>query len=484
VTAPAYSPRLRTALVLSGTGTAGAYHAGVLKALGEAGVKVDIAAGHGIGAVSAAFAAVDGAAQLHDTRGLWRHPALARAYGWRPGLKLAGGALLIAAALVAAPLLLLLVTLVVYLVNLVLSLASLTDAAAATTRAYHAMLDAAVAPEALPTVMPRAVVLVLLVTIVSLVLSWVLARRSARRARKGAFWQRVIGAPLTAARLFDLTTLQLWELVRGLATAPRPAPAEFGRRYVELLVENLGQPGFRELLVTAHDLDARRDISISLLGDPHRAAFHERRSDGRPREGETIDLAGVQRDAVVTALEAALAVPLVTEAARLSYPADSYWRGETHRLVDRPGCLLHLVDETAAAGAEQVVIVSAAPPPAGPHQLRAVTADLAAQSGEVLRGLETAALAEAERVARARFTSCFVIRPDYNPIGPFDFRGADDEASERRMTLAELMERGYQDAYHQFIEPVVAASGEKMGTGLISQVSDGLSSQTGSNPVP
>lgn len=455
MSAPAYSPRLRTALVLSGTGTAGAYHAGVLKALGEAGVKVDIAAGHGIGAVSAAFAAVDGAAKLYDPQGLWRHPSLARAYQWRRGLKVAGGALLVAAALIAAPLLLLVVTLIVYLASLVLSLASLTGAASATTRAYHAMLDAAIAPEALPTVMPRAVVLVLLVTLIALVASWWVAARPLRRGRRtGAWWQRVVGAPLTSARIFDLATLQLWELVRGLITAPRPALPEVGRRYVELLAENLGQPGFRELLLTAHDVDARRDISISLLGEQHRAAFHERRSDGRPREGETIDLTGIQRDAIVTALEAALAVPLVTEPARLAHPADSYWRGETHRLVDRPGCLLHLLDETAAAGAEQAIIVSAAPPPAGPHQLRAVSADIAGQTGELLRGIETGALAEAERVARARFASCFVIRPSYNPIGPFEFSGTEDEASDRHMTLAELMERGYQDAYRQFVEPV------------------------------
>ncbi|MDQ3169870.1 MAG: hypothetical protein M3Q55_07020 [Acidobacteriota bacterium] len=454
---PAYSPRLRTALVLSGTGTSGAYHAGVLKALGEAGVKVDIAAGHGMGAVSAAFAAVDGAAKLYDAQGLWRHPTLKRAYAWRPGLRVAGGALLIAAALIAAPLLLLVVTLLVYLASLLLSLASLTGAAASTTRAYHAILDAAIAPEALPTVMPRAVVLVLLVTLVALVASWWTARRSSRRLRRrGAFWQRVVGAPLSNARLFNVVTTQLWELVRGLVTAPRPALPEFGRRYVELLAENLGQPGFRELLLTAHDIDARRDISVTLLAEPHRAAFHDRRSDGRPREGETIDLAGVQRDALVTVIEAALAVPLVTEPARLIYPADSYWRGETHRLVDRPGCLLHLIDEAAAAGAEQAIIVSAAPPPAGPHQLRTTTADIAGQTGEVLRGIETASLAEAERVARARFTSCFVIRPSYNPIGPFEFDGTDDEASDRRMTIAELMERGYQDAYAQFIEPVVS----------------------------
>ena len=38
-----YSPQRRTALLLVGTGTAGAYHAGVLRALHEAGVKIDVA---------------------------------------------------------------------------------------------------------------------------------------------------------------------------------------------------------------------------------------------------------------------------------------------------------------------------------------------------------------------------------------------------------------------------------------------------------
>ena len=62
----AYSPEKRTALVFSGSGAHGAYHAGVLKALQEAGVKVDIVAGHGIGAATAAFAAIDGGARLWE----------------------------------------------------------------------------------------------------------------------------------------------------------------------------------------------------------------------------------------------------------------------------------------------------------------------------------------------------------------------------------------------------------------------------------
>ena len=53
-----YSPRRRTALVLSGTGAHGAYHAGVLQAFHESGVKIDVVAGRGVGAAAAALAIV------------------------------------------------------------------------------------------------------------------------------------------------------------------------------------------------------------------------------------------------------------------------------------------------------------------------------------------------------------------------------------------------------------------------------------------
>ena len=67
-----YSPERRTALVLCGTGAHGAYHAGVLRALQEAGVKIDVMAGQGVGAGAAALAAIDGAARLWDADGVWR----------------------------------------------------------------------------------------------------------------------------------------------------------------------------------------------------------------------------------------------------------------------------------------------------------------------------------------------------------------------------------------------------------------------------
>ena len=59
-----YSPERRTALILTGTGADGVYHAGVLRALYESGIKIDLVGGRGIGAVSAILTAVDGGPRL------------------------------------------------------------------------------------------------------------------------------------------------------------------------------------------------------------------------------------------------------------------------------------------------------------------------------------------------------------------------------------------------------------------------------------
>ena len=71
-----YSTRLRTALILTGTGTAGAYHAGVLRALHEAGVRIDLVGARGIGTLGAMFAAVDGGQRLWDRDGFWKHTSV------------------------------------------------------------------------------------------------------------------------------------------------------------------------------------------------------------------------------------------------------------------------------------------------------------------------------------------------------------------------------------------------------------------------
>ena len=50
------------------------------------------------------------------------------------------------------------------------------------------------------------------------------------------------------------------------------------------------------------------------------------------------------------------------------------------------------------------------------------------------------------------------ISPEYNPLGPLDMVGTYDERSDRVRLMDEIIDQGYADAYHQFIEPVVGAA--------------------------
>ena len=146
----------------------------------------------------------------------------------------------------------------------------------------------------------------------------------------------------------------------------------------------------------------------------------------------------------------------------MTFAADSYWRGETHRVCDRPGAVSRLLEELAAAGVSQAIIVSAVAAPPPPHRLSVPRMDFRHRLGEFLAAAESAALRDAIEMARLRFDSVYLICPAHNPIGAFDFAGAHDKASDRWQDLAELMDRAYEDAYHQFIEPVVGASGEQL----------------------
>jgi hypothetical protein len=124
--------------------------------------------------------------------------------------------------------------------------------------------------------------------------------------------------------------------------------------------------------------------------------------------------------------------------------------------------VIRLLEEVAAAGVRQVLIVTAVAPVAAPHRLRAPRLDLRSRIGEFQSAAEAAALRDALETARLRFESVFLVCPSHNPVGPFDFSGAYDEASDRLQPLPELMERAYEDAYRQFIEPAVGASGDQL----------------------
>jgi hypothetical protein len=457
----AYSPERRTALILTGTGAHGAYHAGVLRALQEAGVKIDILAGHGIGAGSAALAALDGAARLWDQSGIWRSRAAAGLYGWRWPIRVAAALGAVLLAILATPLAVLLAGLLMSLAGFVLEMLQVPTGASMVS-VYYAWLQSAFAGPSLPTTVPRAATIALVALIAVLAVGGLMAGRTAggRRAR-GGWWWRVLGAPLAAERAREWFATAIWDLIRGAAPVARPSVAILGRRYSEVLLENLGQPGFRELVLVATDLDARRDVVAALLTESHRRDFLAPRV-GRDRRSEVLDLAGVGRDHAVDMVLAGLTPLPVCDPYPITFAPDSYWRGETHRACDRAGTIHRLLEEVAAAGARQAIVVSAVAPIDAPHHLRAPRLDLRGRFGESESVAEAVALRDALEAMSLHFDAIYVIQPGHNPIGPYDVAGAYDEASDRRQDVSELLERAYEDAYRQFIEPVVGASGEQL----------------------
>jgi hypothetical protein len=362
-----------------------------------------------------------------------------------------------------SPLLFFAAALLVYPVGLLLGLAGL-DAASRFVGLYTSLLAAAFNPEALPTWLPRLLALVIVCGLAILVIGTIAAWRMApikRRSRGSGGWA-LLGAPLDASHAVLSVGAALWDLLKGGSALRAPVPSDLSRRFGELLLENQGQPGFRELLLVVHDLDARRDLVFGLVREPFRRALFPPPTSTGIRRAEAFDLAGLAREHLLDVVHAALTVPGFTEPALLLFAHDSYWRGEAHRLVDRPASLARLVEETAAAGAEQVIMVSAAPAAAGPHELGRPRIDPMGRLSEHAAAAESASLRDAVRQLENRFRALYEIRPQHNPVGAFDLRGAYDERSDRAHPLGELIERGYEDAYREFIEPIVAVSGEQL----------------------
>lgn len=457
---PSFSPRLRTGVVLCGSGTAGAYHAGALKAIAEAGIKIDVIGAHGAGVATALAAAVDGGAGVWDPAGAWSNPRLVRAYPWRPALKFAFGGLLVAGALLLSPVLVMVVAAVFYVAGMLAALVSLTSWSQHLVGWYQRTIEWLFDPPILPTILPRLTVLAVLVVLTVLAVTAWRATREARtrRRRVGTFWWRLLGAPIDGTEPAATFVDALWELVRGASSEPRPTPADIGRRYVDLLADNFGQPGFHELVLAVHDVDARRDLVGAVLDAPARASFEQREPGPAPRDAEIVDFTGPQRELLMAFLAGAFRLPVATAPAAIEFSSDAFWRGERHRICDRPELAVRLVDELAGIGVEQVILIGAAPPPAMPHSMRAEPVSLRGRIGELVRSIEGAALADATLVARSRCASVFVVRPDHNPVGPFDFGGVYDETSDRERSVTELIAQGYADAYRHFIEFTVLES--------------------------
>jgi len=293
-----------------------------------------------------------------------------------------------------------------------------------------------------------------------LVQGWIAGGRHMR----GALWWHAVPGPLSSREIVERCWRVMWDLIRGATPLKSPSPSELGRRYTEMLAENIGQPGFRELVFVVHDVDAHRDLVFALVAESRRRQLIRRATieAADTRRAEVFDLAGIARDHLADAVAAALTLPLASDWHTVTFASDGYWRGETHRICDRPAALIRLVDELIDLGAEQLIVVSAAPQAQGPHTLAAARLDGRGRLGDYLQSTEAAVVNDATNTSGG--VRIFTIRPAHNPIGPFDFAGGYDDRSHRRHGLTELVNGGYEDAYRQFIEPVVGASGDHVAS--------------------
>ena len=435
----------------------------MLRALQEAGVKIDIVAGRGIGTAGAMFSAIDAGDQLWGTAGIWSAGTVSRFYRWRWTLQLAALALALALGSLLVPLTVLVGGLLLFPAGFLFQLFGLETGGWLAVQ-YAWLVGALFDPGALPLYLPRFVTIMLLLLLGVLAGGAVVVSLRARRRRRvrGGIWWELLGSPFDHSFAAKSLTSKLWRVVCGTGSAAKPATDELGARYAQLLGENVGQPGFRELMLLVHDLDSRRDFVAALLAEPHRRPFFVRRQgeEGAERHLETLDLADTGRRQLVDMLEAALSLPAVTEPYLTRFPAESAWQGETHRLCDRPESTARLMEEVANAGAEQVILVTACGWPSEPGRLTSGRRDALGRVGASLESVESASIRDALALPSRLFEAVFQIRPIHNPLGPFDFRGAYDELSDRRYTLAELVSRGYDDAFSQFVNSVVGASGE------------------------
>jgi len=172
-----YSPSRRTALVLTGTGAHGAYHAGVLRAMQEAGVKIDVIAGQGVGAGGAAMTAIDGASRLWDPEGIWRSRAVKNLYSWRLPLRIAAWIGLLGVTILLAPVFVLLIGLLVYLVGFLFEMLQ-AEVGRSLVSGYSGWLQMAFDAQHLPTTVPRLAVIALTAIVLVLFIGGLRAGRT------------------------------------------------------------------------------------------------------------------------------------------------------------------------------------------------------------------------------------------------------------------------------------------------------------------
>jgi hypothetical protein len=438
-----FSPTRRTAVVLVGEGTTAAYLAGALQAIEEAGVRVDLVMGKGSGAAVAVMGAVQAGEKTRGVRGLISALEGKRPWRWRAPFAASAICLLVAFGVFVSPAIFGVLHLLAQSLLAVVSILAPTTVAALAARA-ESLAGGWISQIDLLYI--RALAFPVALLFAFLMVGWIVPAAFRRRSLAGFGLERVFGEGwIQLSPVAGHLERLLWEMVRGTALEERPAsPRDIGPRYRDLLVENWGQPGFREVIFYALDQDAGQEVPFALLKERWLGRLFTRGPAGGAIVAEPVNLAGEDAPSLFGALIAALTPAGLAASIPLRLPASGRHGGEVHRFSSSLTLGQGMVSDAMAAGAEQIIYISAAPsmPPDSTGSFERLSAAAVRQTLEAdLRWVER------ERPALV----FFLVRPDRQRLGLFEFKGRALTGGER-LEVGALVAQGHRDANRLFIQ--------------------------------
>jgi hypothetical protein len=416
-------------VVLVGEGTGAAYLVGAMRALGAAGVRIDVVLGRGAGALVAAFSGLGAEDKIDGEGGLL--DAAARVRPFRIALIYRFAALCLATsfAFFAAPALLGLVAVVVLPVQALVR--------GIFPAAWLSGLVSAVEPYYLPAVALPIIVLFLAFSARCLRLLW-----RGRGRRPGV--SDLFPPPFSLDPLERLLSNRLWQLARGTATEERPRDRwALSEAYVQLLASGLGQHGFREIVLYALDTDTGEEVPFIALKERFAKKMA---SDLGPGRKEPIDLSGEGASILFDALIAALTPLGLAPEVGLRLPREAKLGGEVHRFASSLSTGGEALPDAFATGAEQVFYITSAA--AGSRVSGTLWERISV--GGLKTSLERDLLWAAERPE----VPVFVVRPESERLAPYELEGR-PQLGGGRLSPNALVDQGARDVERLFVRPVL-----------------------------
>ena len=480
-----HSAKQRTAVVFAGSGASGAYHAGVLKALDEAGVKIDLLVGSGVGVLAATFGAAASGSTLYGDQGLWREISARRVFRLRSAFRFLRALGLVALSAFLVPALLAL------LLGLLLPAFLAVDFARPGFMTSLSQMIVALAP-ALRLFFIFALAAPTFLGFLFVLFSIASALKTSRR-RLG----ETVESAFDLSGIEDEIARRLWEVARGPALNERaPATSEVGRQFAALVAENAGQPGFRGLVLRAANLDTRKPLVLKVVPpEKSRGPLPTGSERDEPLDLTDATAAPLLYDVVATAF----ATTPLSSPRRVRLPKQGVFGGEIHRIAEASGITGSGMSEAIALGADRIVLVTATARDPGPladrrgpkalaaaflalQERNAIEADLR-QTERLNRIVDTVGHQKStgerewqDPVTGRRFRSIeiHVVRPRRSLLGPLDLDGAVDPSNEVETTLLDWLDEGHRDAHRCFLD---AALGEdaRADVGALRSAQEGLS---------